>query len=74
MLVEAAFVLIATLYFFQSPFVLISENFDIVLLSEMTEKKMKREERPSVLKLLKKLKEMVAARDPVRNKDKELSR
>ena len=35
---------------------------------------MKREERPSVLKLLKKFKEMVAARDPVRNKDKELSR
>ena len=44
------------------------------MLSEMTEKRMKREERPSVLKLLKKLKEMVAARDPVRNKDKELSR
>lgn len=44
------------------------------MLSEMTEKKMQREERPSVLKLLKKLKEMVAARDPIRNKDKELSR
>lgn len=44
------------------------------MLSEMTKKKMQREERPSVLKLLKKLKEMVAARDPIRNKDKELSR
>ena len=44
------------------------------VLTELAEKKMQREERPSVLKLLKKLKELVASRDPVKNKDKELSR
>ena len=44
------------------------------MLTELAEKRMQREERPSVLKLLKKLKEMVAFRDPIRTKDKELSR
>lgn len=44
------------------------------VLTELTNRQMKREERPSVLKLLKSLKDMVAARNPVRNKDKELTR
>lgn len=44
------------------------------VLTELAEKRMRREERPSVLQLLKRLKEMAASREPVRNKDKELSR
>lgn len=46
----------------------------MAMLTEMTDKRLHREERPSVRKLLKKLKEMVAARETVRSKDKELSR
>lgn len=44
------------------------------VLTELAGKRLQREERPSVLKLLKKLKERVIAHDLVRNKDKELSR
>lgn len=44
------------------------------MLTELTEKRVKREERPSVLILLKKLKERAATRDPVRSKDRELIR
>lgn len=44
------------------------------VLTELTEKQMKREERPSVRKLLQKLKAMVVNRDPVRNRDREQSR
>ena len=43
-------------------------------MTEYADKRLRREERPSVLKLLKKLKEMVANRNPVRNKEKERSR
>ena len=43
-------------------------------MTEYADKRLRREERPSVLKLLKKLKELVASRDPVKNKEKERSR
>ena len=43
-------------------------------MTEYADKRLRREERPSVLKLLNKLKELVASRDPVKNKEKERSR
>ena len=43
-------------------------------MTEYADKRLRREERPSVLKLLKKLKELVASRNPVKNKEKERSR
>ena len=43
-------------------------------MTEYADMRLRREERPSVLKLLKKLKELVASRDPVKNKEKERSR
>lgn len=43
-------------------------------MTEYASRQLHREERPSVLKLLNKLRNMVASRNPVRNKDKELSR
>lgn len=41
---------------------------------EYAAKQIRREERPSVLKLLTKVKTMIASREPIRNKEKERSR